>query len=164
MRCRSRASKNGRLCHLSKAVVRGMVWKFTLHWNLKNLRTNFNTTIWKLETISTVPIGSVEEFRRLEDDTSMESSTCDYVPSSSGCKHALFPRVQQASAGCREETSSSLRVLLPTEDASASCCVNRCTVVNSVCAFLETAASGWAPPQSSVMSVRGAQFPRLKFV
>lgn len=72
-----------------------------------------------------------------------------------------FSKPQQAAAKKRQVPP---QVLLPTEDASASCRVNRCTVVNSVCAFLETAAGVWAPPQSSVMSVRGAQFPRLKFV
>lgn len=84
-----------------------MVWKFTLHWNLKNLRTNFNTTIWKLETISTVPI---DPLRNSEDWKT--THRWSQVPATMGqahpkCKHALFPRVQQASAGSREETSSS---------------------------------------------------------
>lgn len=87
---------------------------------------------------------------RLEDDSSMESSFYNYVPSfsrSSGCKHAPFLQVRRAlAASSREETSSSPEVLLPVEEGASASRVNRwCTVVNSVCAsFLETVASGWA--------------------
>lgn len=52
--------------------------------------------------------GYIEEPEILEDNASVESSTCSCVPSSSGCKHALLLRVRQASAASfREETSSS---------------------------------------------------------